>query len=589
MVTAVVVTVAAAGWAGVAAAQQFASQVWIQIEARNSLAGAEERLRDWAGAMPDVAGFALASGWYAIALGPYPADEAAARLAELRAMGRIPRDSFIADGRVYRSQFWPVGAALAAPAPAPVVPAPIATPEPAAPTVAAPAPVPAPAPVETLADARRAEAALSREDRLDIQRALQWAGVYSAAIDGAFGPGTRAAISAWQSAQGAEPTGVLLTAERLALIDGWRSDLAAIGLERIRDDEAGIEIDLPLGLVAFDRYTPPFAQYLSRDDSGVQVWLISQPGDQEALYGLYDLLQSLAVVPSEGPRNRRPRGFDIAGRNADVETFAQADLGQGTIRGFLITARTADATRTARILSAMKASFRPFGDRVLDPGLVPLDEATRAGLLSGIEVRRPDRAASGFYADAGGQVLTALANVEGCARITLDAGTEATVVARDTATGVALLRPSVPLAPPGFAALAGALPNPGSDVAVAGFSFGIDLPLPTMTFGRFDAPTGLDGATTQARLTLPALAGDAGGPVLGPDGTVIGVLQPRLEDPARVLPAEVSFAAPTPAILAALAAQGAMLSAAAPVPGLMAPEDLTTLGTAMAVQVACWK
>ena len=579
MVTAMVVAVVAAGWAGVAAAQQFASQAWIQIEARNSLAGAEERLRDWAAAMPDVAGFALASGWYAIALGPYPRDEAAARLAELRAMGRIPGDSFIADGRVYRSQFWPVGAALAVPAPAPAVP----MPEPAAPPVAAPAPV------ETLADARRAEAALSRDARLDIQRALQWAGVYSAAIDGAFGPGTRAAIAAWQTAQGAEPTGVLLTAERLALIDGWRSDLAAIGLERIRDDEAGIEIDLPLGLVAFDRYTPPFAQYLSRDDSGVQVWLISQPGDQEALYGLYDLLQSLAVMPAEGPRNRRPRGFDIAGRNADVETFAQADLAQGTIRGFLITARTADATRTARILSAMKASFRPFGERVLDPGLVPIDETTRAGLLAGIEVRRPDRAASGFYADAGGQVLTALANVEGCARITLDAGTEATVVARDTATGVALLRPSVPLAPPGHAALAGALPSPGSDVAVAGFSFGIDLPLPTMTFGRFDAPTGLDGATTQARLTLPALAGDAGGPVLGPDGTVIGVLQPRQEDPARVLPAGVSFAAPTPAILAALAAQGAILSAAAPVPGLMAPEDLTTLGTAMAVQVACWK
>jgi peptidoglycan hydrolase-like protein with peptidoglycan-binding domain len=582
MVTAAVLAAVLGVWAGPGGAQQTPGQVWIQIEARNSLTGAEERLRNWSGQLPGVAGFALASGWYAVALGPFTPDEAAARLADLRAAGQIPRDSFIADGRVYRSQVWPAGApAAVAPSPAPADPAPVA---------AAPAPVaPLAPPPETLADARRAEAALSTGDRQDIQRALQWAGVYSAAVDGAFGPGTRAAISAWQSAQGDEATGVLSSAQRQALVGGWRAELAAIGLERIRDEEAGIEIDLPTGLVVFDRYTPPFAQFQAKGDSGVQVWLISQPGDQEALYGLYDLLQSLAVMPAEGPRNRRPRGFDIAGRNADVETFAQAELGQGTIRGFLITARTADATRTARILSAMKSSFRPFGERVLDPGLVPLDEATKAGLLSGIEVRKPERAASGFYADANGQVLTALANVEGCSKITLDAGVEATVVARDSTAGVALLRPGVALAPMGYAALAGSLPNPGSDIAVAGFSFGIDLPLPSMTFGRFESPTGLDGAATQARLTLPAMAGDVGGPVLGPDGSVIGVLQPRADDPSRTLPAEVAFAAPSPAILAALAAQGTTFAPATPAPGLMAPEDLTAIGTAMAVQVACWK
>lgn len=583
MVTAAFLAAAAGVWAGPGMAQQDGPRVWIQIEARNSLAAAEERLRDWAGILPEVTGFALASGWYAVALGPFSEAEAAARLADLRAAGQIPRDSFIADGRVYRSQFWPAEQALAAPTPALPLPAAPLT-EPAAPDAAMPAP-----PGESLADSRRAEAALTATERQDIQRALQWAGVYSAAVDGAFGPGTRAAISAWQAAQGAEPTGVLTAAQRAALVDGWRGELAAIGMEPIRDEEAGIEIDLPMGLVTFDRYTPPFAQYLASGDSGVQVWLISQPGDQEALAGLFDLLQTLPVMPPEGPRNRRPRGFEMSGRTAEVETYAQAELGQGTIRGFLITARTADATRTARILSAMKSSFRPFGDRVLDPGLVPLDEATKAGLLAGIEARRPERAGSGFFADAGGQVLTALANVDGCGRITLDAGIEASVVARDTAAGVALLRAGVPLAPPGHAAMAGALPAPGSDVAVAGFSFGIDLPLPSMTFGRFESPTGLDGTPTLARLTLPAMAGDAGGPVLGPDGTVIGILQPRAADPARVLPAEVNFAAPSPAILAALAAQGVTLAATAPAPGQMAPEDLTALGTAMAVQVACWK
>lgn len=588
-VAAWVLAAAMAGWAGPGGAQDAGPQVWIQIEARNTLSGAEDRLRDWSSTLPDVTGFALASGWYAVALGPFSPDVAAARLAELRAAGAIPRDSFIADGRVYRTQVWPAGAA-----PAPAAPA-----EPAAPVATAPEPAPAPQsapvappapPAETLAEARRAEAALSREERQDIQRALQWFGVYAAAVDGAFGPGTRAAISAWQTARGAEPTGVLFTDQRAALLDGWRAEVAAIGLDTRRDEEAGIEVALPLGLVAFDRYTPPFAQFSERNGSGMQVWLISQPGDQDALYGLYDLIQSLSVMPADGPRDRRPRGFEITGRNAETETYATAELTQGRILGYLVTARTADSARTTRILQAMKASFRPFGERALDPGLVPLDEATKAGLLAGVAVKRPDRAGSGFFADAQGQVLTALANVAGCARITLDSGVEATVIAQDTASGVALLRPRALLAPKGHALLAANLPAPGAGVAVAGYSFGLDLPLPSMTFGSFEAPTGLDGATDRVRLTLPAMAGDAGGPVLGPDGTVIGVLQPAQADPVRVLPAGVGFATPIPVALAALTAAGAALPApTAPVPGQMAPEDLTALGTAMAVQVACWK
>lgn len=587
-VAAWVLAAAMAGWAGPGGAQDAGPQVWIQIEARNTLAGAEDRLRDWSSTLPDVTGFALASGWYAVALGPFSPDEAAARLAELRAAGAIPRDSFIADGRVYRAQVWPAGAA-----PAPAAPAPA---EPAAPVAAAPEPAPTPEaapttpPAETLAEARRAESALSRDERQDIQRALQWFGVYAAAIDGAFGPGTRSAISAWQTAQGAEATGMLFTDQRTTLLDAWRAEVAAIGLDTRRDEEAGIEVQLPLGLVGFDRYTPPFAQYGERDGSGMQVWLISQPGDQDTLYGLYDLIQSLAVMPADGPRDRRPRGFEIVGRNADIETYASAELTQGRILGYLVTARTADAARTTRILQAMKASFRPFGERALDPGLVPLDEATKAGLLAGVAVKRPDRAGSGFFADAQGLVLTALANVADCTRITLDAGTEASVVAQDAASGVALLRPKSPLAPKGHALLAAAMPAPGSGVAVAGYSFGLDLPLPSMTFGTFDAATGLDGAADRVRLTMPAMAGDAGGPVLGPDGTVIGVLQPAQADPVRVLPAGVGFATPIPVALAALTAAGAALPApTAPVPGQMAPEDLTALGTAMAVQVACWK
>lgn len=567
-------------WSGAAQTQE--SRVWLQIEARNSEAAAIERAQSWAEQFPEVSVHALASGWHAIALGPFPATEAAGRLSDLR--GSIPADSFVADGRVYRGKVWPPAGQAALPV---LVPPEEPATEPAPEAEAAP-PAAAVAPVETLAESRRAEAALSRAERMDIQSALQWFGFYSAAVDGAFGPGTRGAISAWQGASLAEPTGVLSTVQQAALLADWREQLAAIGLERIRDEEAGIEIELPLGLVTFERYAPPFAHYAEKDGSGVQVWLISQPGDQAALEGLFELVQSLAVVPPDGPRALRGRGFEISGRSPAAEAYAQAQQANGQIRGFLVVWGTASSDRMVRVLQSMKASFRASGNRVLDPGLVPLDDEMRASLMAGLQPRRPLRTVSGFFVSPEGAVLTAAAAVEGCSRITLDGNQDATVALRDAEGTFALLRPQVALAPQGVGRLAETLPDPGTEVAAAGFPFGDQLALPTVTFGRFEAGQGLDGAAARARISLPALEGDAGGAVLDNSGAVIGVLLPRLEDPVRQFPPEVQFVVPSPVLLAALRAMGETPASLSDRAGRLAPEEIGALGAAMAVQVACW-
>ena len=66
----------------------------------------------YAADLPDVNGFSLGGGWYAVALGPYNADDAETVLRGYRNEGRIPRDSFIAYSPAFRQQFWPVGANL---------------------------------------------------------------------------------------------------------------------------------------------------------------------------------------------------------------------------------------------------------------------------------------------------------------------------------------------------------------------------------------------------------------------------------------------------------------------------------------------
>src|SRR5690606_34037467 len=115
---AVVVMALVFSFAGLAARAQDA---WVQIEAQPTLREGEERARAYSGVFPNVSGYALASGWYAIVLGPYPPEEAARQLELLRGERLIPSDSYIADAGRFRQRFWPVGEAAvvpAAPAPA---------------------------------------------------------------------------------------------------------------------------------------------------------------------------------------------------------------------------------------------------------------------------------------------------------------------------------------------------------------------------------------------------------------------------------------------------------------------------------------
>ena len=186
-------------------AAQAQDRAWVQIEAQPTRAEALERARAYASAFPDVQGYALRSGWYGILLGPYNRTEAAARLADLKQERLIPSDSFISFERNFRDPFWPPAGTEPAPQdPAsPEATAPEATenvipvdplPEPEALAALTPDPTPA----ETPAEARASEAALDLAARQEVQTALQWFGFYDAAIDGAFGPGTRAAMTAWQ-------------------------------------------------------------------------------------------------------------------------------------------------------------------------------------------------------------------------------------------------------------------------------------------------------------------------------------------------------------------------------------------------------
>ena len=565
------------GFSPMVMAQQ---QAWVQVEAQPSLAEAEGRARDYAAAFPNVAGYQLSSGWYAIVLGPYLAEAAAGALADLRSDGAIPRDSFVTDGEAHRQQFWPVGAIAGQPQVDPVL---------VDPAIHTEAPVIEVTPAEeTVRESKASEAELDAEGRKALQTAMAWYGFYDGGIDGAFGPGTRNSMAAWQEANGFEATGVLSTKQRTALVANYQADQAEFGFVLVSEPEAGIEITLPMALVRFDHYEPPFVHYTEKSGSGLKVILISEPGNQDSLSGLYDVLQTLEVVPAEGERSKLEKSFTINAASSTVQSYAYAEVKDGMVKGYLVVWNPIDAERMSRILPALKASFRGVGDKALDPGLVPMDAATRSGLLAGMEVKLPKLSRSGFFVDAAGTVVTTVEAVAQCGRVTIDHATEARVVAQDAATGIAILQPVTPLAPQAFAQFSSGVVRLGSEIAVAGYSYEDKLPAPVLTFGTLEDEKGLNGEAGLSRLAAPVMPGDAGGPVLDGTGAVLGMLLPPAVKGAKLLPDGVAFAAQAGVIGQALTLAGMAVSPATSTT-LATPDALNAAGLGMTVLVSCWE
>ncbi|SLN22026.1 serine protease [Pseudooctadecabacter jejudonensis] len=565
-----------------AAAQQ---SVWVQIEAQRTLTGAQDAARGYSAAgVEDVTGFALPGGWYGIALGPYSAAKANTELRRLRAARLIPSDSYIVDGGRFRTQFWPVGGATAAPEQPNNAEA--ATPPPQTDADTPVEPDPIQIPDETRAQAQASEQLLDRDQKRALQVALQWAGVYNGAIDGLYGRGTRASMSAWQEANNHEVTGVLTTAQRAELLGAYNAILDGMGLQLVRDDATGIEMQIPTGVVEFMEYEPPFARFDPSGELDAQVLLISQPGDQTRLFGLYEILQTLEIIPTEGPRSRRDRSFEIEGTDSTRHTYVTARLEGGQIKGFILVWPAGDDDRRRRVLAEMQASFATV-DGVLDPAIARPDEAQAIDLIAGLEVRKPIRDRSGFFINAAGDVLTTTEAVGDCTQITLGLQHDATIAHTDENRGLVVLRPTAALAPPAVAEFQTGVPRLQAEVAVAGFPYGNVLTTPALTFGTLADIRGLNGEEQVKRLSIFAQAGDAGGPVYDNGGAVLGMLLPKIPQNGQTLPPEVSFSLDATEIVAMAQDAGIEVTTTSSV-AYMTPEALTDMAADMTVLVSCW-
>lgn len=418
-----------------------------------------------------------------------------------------------------------------------------------------------------------------------LQVALKWAGFYSGRIDGAYGQGTRASMANWQAANGFEPTGILTTFQREELLAQYNAVFDGLGFETVSDSEAGIQIDLPMAALKFDGYSAPFARYLASGDLPVQVHLISEPGDAATLGGLYEIMQTLQIIPLDGPRKLSRNGFMIEGSNDEVVSYTEVSLQGNEIKGFTLVWPAGDEGRRTRVIERLSGSFTRIPG-VLS-GAMNLDVQQSLDMVAGLDVRKPSFSRSGMWADGAGRVVTLADGLDTCASILLESEHEATLAAVDAATGLALLTPKDALSPMAQPLLQKSLPRLQTEIAVAGYSFGGQLGAPSVTFGTIEDMQDLSGDSTRMRLSAHTTDSDFGGPVLDMSGAVIGLLTPQ-KDTTRALPEDVRFAIKESGLEAFLAAQGIAAGTTSDV-GRMEAEDLRHAASDLTTLVECWK
>jgi peptidoglycan hydrolase-like protein with peptidoglycan-binding domain len=519
--------------------------VWIQIEAQPNRAAAMARIKTYKQEISNVVGFEIEGGWFGIALGPYKSDAADTLLAKLKKSELIPRDSFVARGVTYGRQFY-------------------------APRSSIPKLATAQSLTETKTDletelsgtdnlelTKISENALTFDEKRYLQRALAWASHYQGKIDGLYGPETRRAMKDWQIENKYPKTGIMTPSQRGIILNNFTPVMTRLNLAPVTNLRAGITLLVPRGIMGSAQYDAPFVRFEATDSSNTQIILISQVGDAKRLRALFEVIQTLNIVPKGGALKLDEAGFSIETSNNELFTTGFAKLIDGEIKGAILVWPTKDEAQRLRLKEQIFGSFDSFKGvlpeaEFFETGLLPKD------ILSGLQIRQPIFARSGIFLNAQGMVLTASQDLEICGSIEVGFGTQVKIKASNSY--VTVLSPMENISPPAISSFQlGPLKAPRR-ITAGGYSYGGSLGSPTLTRGLLQDLKDLANDRNISRLEINTLPGDAGGPIYNSGGAVIGILLPKREDPNRQLPDDVHFAANLDLIISLLDEENIQLS-----------------------------
>lgn len=427
-------------------------------------------------------------------------------------------------------------------------------------------PRPAPAAPPGFATAQAAFEALPEAERKAIQEDLIWAGQFSAAASGSFGPLTFRAINAAKAASRGDASGVLTPAERRALAERAAAARAEVGFQIVDDPRTGVRIGIPAKVLPKrEAASAGGGRWQSADGKVTLDTSAPPPGDR--LEEIFERATN-ASVPGRKITYKllRPDFFVISGETATGKFYRRLGAGPEGLRGFSIGYDKALAPTIDRLVIAIANSFEPFPSGPTPPPAPPAP-------------RPSERFGVGLFVSSG-LVLTSAGVVEPCKGLRV-AGKPARLRLKDEASGLAVLESA---GSPLSAGLRGEALAEGEAVVLLGYA---------ETAGQ-RAAVALPGLARRigvaSSVSAPLQPGQSGAPLFDRQGRLAGLVTANPSDRylvAGVAPQSSHRIAEGAALQSVLAKAGAVLPAAAAGTPELSTGAIAAAGAPATALIAC--
>jgi len=381
---------------------------------------------------------------------------------------------------------------------------------------------------------------LSYEDKRFLQTALAFEGHYNGLLDGDWGRMSQAAMTRYSWSEFDGPTedwhmaAVAFDFFDLSRRDGWQIEYFA-NLE--------LSFLVPQDAVIIDE---PSADFFNFHHAFSSLSYSTGIHSVQTVNRIHSYTLSLHQSRIEPYLVRNPSRAITSSTASDGSIlYTRSDKVRGAWRTIMISASRKDKALLGAVSSSIAPGYTPpiqisKGGRLehalkvtidflqeQEEGAPPTVAANPSPPKSTQPTKRNGSSGSGFVVSSLGHVLTNEHVISGCTTFTVDKA-PAELVGSSEVFDLALLRFRLPNGKK-VAEFSPAPARLNSDVTAVGFPYAGILGGLNVTRGAVSSLSGLGNDGTRIQISAPVQAGNSGGPLVGPDGEVVGVVVSKLD------------------------------------------------------------
>ncbi|MCF3594187.1 serine protease [Rhodobacteraceae bacterium LMO-12] len=399
--------------------------------------------------------------------------------------------------------------------------------------------------------------ALTKDDKRFLQTALAFEGHYNGLLDGAWGRLSQRALERYSVNEfggGAEDWHMAVLA--FGLLERYETD----GWSMRHFGSLGMSLLLPSKTLIQDPPTENFVNFRhQRSSLSISIGILSKRTAQN----VHDYTQGTHESGTT-PYSVRKTSFAVStGTDRTGKTlYTRSNL----INGYWSTIMLSASQRDKGILNAVAASIAVGRTPNLDITKGGHLETVLKNTLTAIDELEKDKkqeakrnvtasnqpaeqniakVGSGFWVSDRGHLLTNAHVISGCRNLLVDGKKAEVLEASETFDLALLFSPDTDIRAAAVFSSSPAKLN--SDVTAVGYPYAGLLGGLNVTRGAVSSLKGLRGDPTTMQISAPVQSGNSGGPLLGPNGVVVGVVVSKLDservaDALGDVPQNVNFA-----------------------------------------------